>query len=139
MLQIHGEYCQDHPILQSPVKVLVTVDEEDLGRNLVFNVKPRHLRIWTDDEYLSPLQLRVLSDLLDTSSRSLHFPSTHNPTYLPRIDELVRPTVDLLSRCSSLSVGVLWYDPSEEGNYTLSTSFWRYAKRLKAEQLAAEA
>jgi hypothetical protein len=43
----------------------------------------------------------------------------------------------LLSTCTRLHVDVLWYDPEEEDNYAVSPSFWRYAKRIKAEEAAA--
>lgn len=81
----------------------------------------------------------LLSRLIRPASRSLHLPSSLQIAPFPSTDELVKPIADLLSLCNSLGVEVLWYDPSEEGNYELSPSFWRYAKRLKAEKEAATA
>lgn len=131
MLQIDGASCLNHPILHSPVEILLTVEIADLVDDLAVTIAPRHLRIWMEDDYaLETQSLVVLSRLLDISSRSLRLP-VHLEWACeqsnPEEDELEPWQVyyDLCRRCATLGVEFSLYGAEEEGQYDLWPWFTR--------------
>jgi hypothetical protein len=109
--------------LRLPVPTVFTVDELDLEDGVLLpDPGAQHLRFWIRDGDVQGVRSFHVATLLEVVNvvcppRSLHLDS-------------------LLATCATRHVEVLWYDPDEEDNYAVSPSFWRHAKRLKAEEAA---
>jgi hypothetical protein len=121
---------------------LLTVLTFDTPLPLSANLKMRHFRFYIDDD--DDVRLYRIHDLI-TLTKFAHPLSLHLPKSLQRrawTDDtsLYTAFTTVLFTCITLAIPILWYDPEEEDNYAVSPSFWRYAKRIKAEaaEVAAE-
>jgi hypothetical protein len=127
--------------LRLPVPTVFTVDELDLEDGVLLpDPGAQHLRFWIRDGDVQGVRSFHVATLLEVVNvvcppRSLHLPTLLRDHW--RTIHAPTSSLDsLLATCATRHVEVLWYDPDEEDNYAVSPSFWRHAKRLKAEEAA---
>ncbi|GAA5873751.1 hypothetical protein JCM8547_005939 [Rhodosporidiobolus lusitaniae] len=145
MLQLHLEDVEQFskPVFQSYVPTAMTVTNDSLAQQwtteLLIDRAPSHIRFYPSptaqtrpDIFVEALQqLGHVINYSSPSPKSLHVPFLLRSEPSERISEL-RTT--LFAACKRKAVEVLWYNSEEEEERAVSPSFWRYARRIKAEK-----
>jgi hypothetical protein len=80
-----------------------------------------------------------LSLLVASPSRplSLHLPVFWRTVDMDKYLETVKVVDILIEACQQNKVEVVWCAKGKETEYAISSEFWQYAKRVKAERVVA--
>jgi hypothetical protein len=125
-------------LLRLPVPTLMTFDVDDLARSISFEgTGPQHLRFFPKGRIVAQHFDHLLA-LVDIASppRSLHLPVL--PSDQRDLMRVSMAVFELVRKCLELKIEILYSESEDEDVYAVSPSFWRYAKRIKAEEAAAK-